>query len=156
MSNTPRIPALWFNSKGHGPDELALELHPFAAEEDGAIPASLGIRVRVDGLVIQAGPLVDGGFNMHRNQVDELHRQLGEWLAATPKPASLERLADDAVAAAHADVAARVKAGARLLDPNNAVDRAKIERNREALTKALPSADEMIALVLDKSKNGKT
>lgn len=79
-----RIPALWFDAKGCGPDELALQLHPFASEMDGEIPASLGIRVRAGELVIGAGPLVDGGFNLHRDQVAELHRQLGAWLEENP------------------------------------------------------------------------
>lgn len=35
------IPVLWFDAKGCGPDELALELHPFPSELDGRIPAFL-------------------------------------------------------------------------------------------------------------------
>jgi hypothetical protein len=78
------IPVLWFDSRGCGPDELALDLHPFPAELDGAIPATLGIRVRAGDIVIGAGPLVDGGFNLHRDCAAELHRQLGAWLEANP------------------------------------------------------------------------
>jgi len=84
MPEQPKIPVLWFNSKGHGPDELALQLHPFPAELEGRIPAHLGLRVRSDGLVIGADQLVDGGFNLHREQVEDLHRQLGAWLEANP------------------------------------------------------------------------
>lgn len=85
-----RIPVLWFNSRGCGPDELALELHPFPAEFGGRIPAYLGLRVRGDGLVIGAGALVDGGFNLGREQVEQLHRALGAWLnqGAPETPAS--------------------------------------------------------------------
>jgi hypothetical protein len=79
-----RIPVLWFDRRGCGPDELELELAPFAAEKDGAIPATLGLRVRAGELVIGAEPLVDGGFNLARGQVAELHEQLGAWLATTP------------------------------------------------------------------------
>jgi hypothetical protein len=79
-----RIPVLWFDSREMGPDELALELHPFPEEKSGAIPASLGIRVRASGIVIGAGALVDGGFNLHRDQVAELHRQIGAWLEGNP------------------------------------------------------------------------
>lgn len=81
-----KIPALWFTSKGGGPDELALELHAFAPELDGKIPPRLGIRVRADGLVINAALMVDGGFYMAPEQVAELHRQLGAWLAANDPP----------------------------------------------------------------------
>lgn len=87
MSNADdRIPVLWFDARGCGPDELALELHPFPAEAvmGGIIPAVLGIRVRAGDLVIGAGPLVDGGFNLHRDGAAELHRQLGAWLEANP------------------------------------------------------------------------
>jgi hypothetical protein len=77
------IPVLWFGPKGTGPDEMALQLHPFPAELDGRIPASLGIRVRGGEIVIGAASMVDGGFNLGREQVVELHHQLGEWLEKT-------------------------------------------------------------------------
>ncbi len=81
---TTTIPVLWFNSTGSGPDEMALELRPFKSEKGGAIPATLGVQVRVAGLVIVGIDMVDGGFYLHRDQVAELHRQLGEWLEANP------------------------------------------------------------------------
>lgn len=86
MSNKPNditIPVLWFTAQGMGPSELALQLHPFPSEMEGRIPAALGIRVRSapDGLVF-VSDMVGGGFNLHRDQVAELHKQLGEWLAA--------------------------------------------------------------------------
>lgn len=77
-----RIPTLWFDREGCGPDHMFLELHPFRSEMDGKIPAALGIRVRAGELVIIGRPLVDGGFNMQREQIAELHRQLGAWLDA--------------------------------------------------------------------------
>lgn len=91
MTDAPAIPALWFDNKGCGPSDLALQLHPFQSEMNGAIPASLGLRIRV-GTVANgrafiygaASELVDGGFNLAREQVVDLHRQLGEWLDATP------------------------------------------------------------------------
>lgn len=82
--DTSGIPVLWFNAKGMGPDELTLELQSFASEMGGRTPAFLGIRVRAFGLVIGGAPLVDGGFNLHRDQVAELHRQMGAWLEANP------------------------------------------------------------------------
>ena len=88
MANTDsRIPVLWFDRRGNGPDELALELHNFPSDLEGRIPAYLGIRVRAGEIVIGAGPLVDGGFNLHRDQVADLHRQLGAWLEANPTTA---------------------------------------------------------------------
>ncbi len=81
---TNDIHALWFDHRGHGPSEFRLELHPFASEMDGEIPATLGIRVRAGDLVIAGGDLVDGGFNLHRSMAEELHRQLGAWLKANP------------------------------------------------------------------------
>lgn len=77
-----RIPALWFDSDGFGPDHLALELHPFAAEMDGRIPAYLGLRVRSGGSLCP-NPMVDGGFNLSRASVETLRRQLTEWLDQT-------------------------------------------------------------------------
>lgn len=79
-----RIPVLWFDAKGMGPDEFALEFQSFPSDMGGRIPAFLGIRVRAAGLVIAGASLVDGGFNLHRDQVAELHRQLGAWLEANP------------------------------------------------------------------------
>jgi len=90
IKKTALISALWFDAKGHGPSELALQLHPFAAEKDGAIPASLGLRVRMDQhefgamAMPNAAVLVDSGFNLGREKVVELHRALGEWLEANP------------------------------------------------------------------------
>lgn len=75
-----RVQALWFDSRGYGPDELALELSPFPSEKDGAIPASLGIRVRAGAIVIGAVGMLDGGFHLSRQDAAELHRQIGEWL----------------------------------------------------------------------------
>lgn len=79
------IPALWFNHKGCGPDHFMLEVQPLKALKDGdelVCPPSLGIRVRCGELVILGGDMVDGEFNLHREQVEELHRQLGEWIAS--------------------------------------------------------------------------
>jgi len=87
MSDDDKIPALWFDRSGNGPDHLAIELHPFPAELEGRIPAWLGLRVRANDPVLEAVapcPLVDGGFNLHREQVEQLHRQLGAWLEANP------------------------------------------------------------------------
>lgn len=83
------VPVLWFCRKGLGPSELALEVHRFASALAGAIPASLMLRVRAvhDGMVMPdaARGVIDGGFNLEREQVAELHRQLGAWLAGDPQ-----------------------------------------------------------------------
>lgn len=78
------IQVLWFDRKGCGPDELALQLNPLAAQFDGEIPASLGLMVRAGNIVIGASALIDGGFALHRDQVADLHRQLAAWLAENP------------------------------------------------------------------------
>jgi hypothetical protein len=36
--------------------------------------------------VIGAAGLIDGGFLLHREQVKELHRQLGQWLESPDVP----------------------------------------------------------------------
>ena len=83
------ITALWFDRDGCGPDVLAFELHPFRAEKDGKIPASLGLRVRAEDIVINAEPMIDGGFKLGIEQVEELCRRLGEWLTEN-RPAHSE------------------------------------------------------------------
>lgn len=86
----PLIPALWFDVRGRGPSELALQLRPFAAEMDGRIPVSLDIQVHAStepgcGALIYgtAGELICSAFQLQRVQVEQLHRELGAWLAAT-------------------------------------------------------------------------
>ncbi len=97
--STEVVPVLWFDAKGRGPDELAFQLHPFPAERDGAIPASLGIRVRAGELVIGAGSLVDGGFNLGREQVETLYRLLGQWLGVAADKERVRQVVRDAVMA---------------------------------------------------------
>jgi hypothetical protein len=90
----PQIPALWFDARGCGPSELALQPWWFSAEMDGAIPASLGIRIQVyqpagdeKGLSMVSGAakeLVDSGFFLGRDQVVALHAQFAAWLEANP------------------------------------------------------------------------
>lgn len=63
------------------------------AEEDGAIPATLGLRIRVadpfgsdgsfDPMVFANAP-VDSGFMLHRDQVEALRQQLEQWLKDNP------------------------------------------------------------------------
>lgn len=80
---TNLIPVLWFGPQGYGPDELALQLHPIAAEFDSETPASLVVRVRGGEIMFGVGAMVDGGFNLSRESAADLHRQLGAWLEAT-------------------------------------------------------------------------
>ncbi len=82
-----RIPALWFTSMGGGPDNMCLELHPLDELRDGAdlvCPATLGLMVRAGQLVILGAAMIDGGFQLGREQVEQLHRALGAWLAKNP------------------------------------------------------------------------
>lgn len=77
------VPALWFDKNGCGPSELAFHLRSFV-EPRGFMDA-LGIQVKVnDGGMVgpRAGELIGAGFLIHRDQVADLHRQLGEWLAS--------------------------------------------------------------------------
>lgn len=103
MSNKNKpdvIPVLWFNRNGCGPDEMAIELEPLPALMDGTdlvAPATLGLRVRSGGFVMLGEPMVDGGFQLASEQVADLHRQLGAWLASTGScPGSTEREARQA------------------------------------------------------------
>lgn len=87
QGDAARIPALWFTSKGGGPDEMFLELEPLKELRDGSdlvAPATLGLRVRAGELVILGAALIDGGFQFAREQVEQLHRGLGAWLARNP------------------------------------------------------------------------
>lgn len=88
----PDVPALWFDSRGCGPSEMAFQLHNFKAEMDGEIPAHLGLRIVVHqpgddekGMSMvgaAAKGLVDSGFYLGREQVVALHAQLTAWLEA--------------------------------------------------------------------------
>lgn len=85
MSDDQKIYALWFDRQGMGPDCLRLQLHPFSSEMDGAIPASLSIRVMVDEnnpvmMMASSALMIDGGLNLSKETAAELHRQLGAWL----------------------------------------------------------------------------
>lgn len=96
MKQGTPIPALWFDSKGCGPSDLALQLRTFDAE--GGCPAFLGIKIRTNPnphpiVYAQAGSLVESGFSMQSEQVADLYGQLGEWLASV---ATLGQAAEDA------------------------------------------------------------
>lgn len=78
--DTAKIPALYFDADGLGPDQLTLEVCPFRGDE--VIAASLSLRVRSNGLVMRAQ--VGGSYFMEREQVAALHKALGAWLDQTP------------------------------------------------------------------------
>lgn len=85
--STGRVPVLWFDSKGCGPDHFYLEVFPFKELRDGdelVAPPSLGLRLRAGDLVILGRGMIDGGFNLGREQVAAFHQQLGAWLASNP------------------------------------------------------------------------
>lgn len=76
-SDTAKIPALYFDEGGLGPDHVYLEVFPIRGDE--IMKPSLSLRVRA-GEFVRLAP-IDGGYFMERNQVEALHRALGEWLA---------------------------------------------------------------------------
>lgn len=70
--STGRVPVLWFDARGCGPDQFYLEIHPFKEIRDGedlVAEASLGLRLRAGDLVIVGRGMIDGGFN-HAYPVD--------------------------------------------------------------------------------------
>lgn len=78
------IPSLFFDRDGMGPDHLYLEVHAIQQLRIPDEPPILGIRVRAGELVLRQDAQVDGGHMFYREQVVELHKQLGEWLEANP------------------------------------------------------------------------
>lgn len=72
-----KIPALFFDKDGLGPDEVALESTPVRQIHPKDRPA-LSLRIRSNGLAMRAP--IDAGFFMYREQVLELHTELGAWL----------------------------------------------------------------------------
>lgn len=77
----PRIPVLYFDKDGLGPDELALEVANLRKYKP-TDTAQLNIRIRKHGMVMRAD--VDGGYMMDRDTVAELHSQLTQWLSENP------------------------------------------------------------------------
>lgn len=84
MPESPTVPVLWFDSKGCGPDEFNIQIHPIPPDMGGKIPAHLGLRIRAGSLVIVGAALIDGGFYLDRESVAGLHLQLGAWLGDNP------------------------------------------------------------------------
>lgn len=89
MPEHPKISALWFTKEGHGPNELALRIHPFGGEPE-APEHTLGIQVLPDDpdgdvvpMIFHNTEMVGGGFHMARDRVQDLHRQIGAWLTRT-------------------------------------------------------------------------
>lgn len=87
-----KIPALWFDARGCGPSDLALQVQ----DQDLGHPrigATLGLRVRVNDapdnrpiVYGAASELVDAGFMLHRDQVVALRDEFEAWLARHPTP----------------------------------------------------------------------
>ena len=80
MKTPIRIPVLYFDKDGLGPDELALEVFPLSVDED--MPAAMTLRVRAAGLVMRSD--IDGGYFMHREQATALRDALDAWLKEVP------------------------------------------------------------------------
>lgn len=80
MNDTAKIPTLYFDEHGNGPDHLYLEVFPIRA--DSIMPPTLSLRVRPGSLVIRAQ--VDGGYFMQREQVVALREALDAWLLDNP------------------------------------------------------------------------
>lgn len=95
-----KIPALWFDARGCGPSELALEVQTLNHRHPN-IPDTLSLRIRVDGdtdvslplasrpfVYATASELVDSGFMLHYDQAVALHAQIGAWIAAHHIPSA--------------------------------------------------------------------
>jgi len=85
---TTRIPVLYFDARGHGPDDLTLGLESVDLRIPGET-AMLGLRVwpamEDDGLALGLIP-TGGGFAFDRQGAEILWREIGEWLAKNPAP----------------------------------------------------------------------
>lgn len=79
--NTTKISTLYFDKDGLGPDHVYLEVFPIRG--DKIMKPALSLRVRAGDMVMRAP--VDGGYFMEREQVEALHKALGEWLS-NPAP----------------------------------------------------------------------
>lgn len=91
--NRSRVPVLWFDRNGCGPDHLFLEVTPQAALQEGPdliAPASLGLRIRGGELVLMGQAMLDGGFMIDRQSVATLHQEIGKWLSHNPPVSQLE------------------------------------------------------------------
>lgn len=90
----PAVPALWFDKDGCGPDCLAIRPHHFKSKvmpSGGLIEATLGLRIesRPDSLpvLLESGRrMVEGGFVMDRESVQQLAAGLDDWLEVTAPP----------------------------------------------------------------------
>lgn len=74
--DTAKVPALYFDADGLGPDHVYIEVFPLRG--DDVMPDSLSLRVRGAGFVLRAQ--LDGGYFMQRAQIEALHEALGAWL----------------------------------------------------------------------------
>lgn len=74
--DTPKIPALYFDADGLGPDHVYLEVFPIRGDE--VMKPAVSLRVRAGEFVMRAQ--IDGGYFMERAQVAALYQALGEWL----------------------------------------------------------------------------
>jgi hypothetical protein len=106
------IPALWFDAKGYGPTAWSICVRSFDTElgRESEIDQQLGIRIQgpsgMGKTLLAVNPthhaLLDSVFLMRRENIEELHRQLGAWLAAHPAEASRCRPASGSTRARHA------------------------------------------------------
>lgn len=83
------IAAQWFDANGCGPTYFELKLEDFrpALEKLGLGVHAFDAETEEDIAVLPDHEhVLGGGFGMNRAEVAELHRQLGEWLAARPAP----------------------------------------------------------------------
>lgn len=93
----PRVPALYFNKKGHGPDLINLELRDVDHLPGGKIACGLMIAESDNGAPYVVAPLGDG-FYLEQDQVAALYQACGEWLSknASRSASSPAVPADDA------------------------------------------------------------
>lgn len=79
--DTVKIPTLYFDAEGLGPDHVYLEVFPIRGDE--IMRPAVSLRVRAGEFVMRAQ--VDGGYFMERQQVIALRDALNAWIAVTPE-----------------------------------------------------------------------
>ncbi|MGN6107070.1 MAG: hypothetical protein ACTHU0_18330 [Kofleriaceae bacterium] len=91
------IPAMWMDEDGVGPDGIVLVLQHWPPPELAAALSRPDPRVLLvvhpeagEMYASKIGALFGGALDLHRESVADLHRQLGEWLAAHPVTAGEE------------------------------------------------------------------
>lgn len=76
--DSAKIPALYFDADGLGPDHVYLEVFPIRGDQ--VMSPAVSLRVRAGEFVMRAQ--IDGGYFMERAQVIALRDALNGWISA--------------------------------------------------------------------------